>query len=64
MKKIFSGTYFVLLLAAITLASCAQQEDERDLLGVISSEDLQEAPYGEWYTENTQGYEHADIYIL
>jgi thiol-disulfide isomerase/thioredoxin len=60
MKKIFSRTYFVLLLAAITLASCAQQEDERDLLGVISSEDLQEAPYGEWYTENTQGYDVDD----
>ena len=57
MKKILSVTYFILLLAMIPLTSWAQHNDDRDLLGVISSADLREAPYFAWYTESAQSYE-------
>ncbi len=56
MKKIINGLLGVFLAVGLSLSAQAKQDENGDLLGVISKEQLLNEPYASWYIESDQAY--------
>ncbi len=56
MKKIISGLLSFILVVGLGSNVLAKQDENGDLLGVISKEQLQMEPFATWYNESDQAY--------
>lgn len=56
MKKIRNGLIFAVLVLGWVNFIQAKQDENGDLQGVISKEQLLRAPYASWYTESDRAY--------
>ena len=56
MKKIINGLLSLIVVFGLSSVAYTKQDENGDLLGVISKEQLQMEPYAIWYSESEQAY--------